>query len=152
MLRRAETAELPAIAALIARHPMQLMAMGEGWLAEIAANPANRVLVWDREGIAGFAILETAYPQVLSLPNLAVTRRGQGQALIAAVLQVAFTEMGAHRLFLDAVADNMRALTAFRRAGFTEEGCFRQCWLRPDGIWADCIGMAMLRAEWQARR
>ncbi|TKA95980.1 GNAT family N-acetyltransferase [Cereibacter changlensis] len=152
MLRRAETAELAAIAALIARHPMQLLAMGEDWLAEIAADPANRVMVWDRGGFAGFAIIETAYPQVLTLPNLAVTKAGEGRALIAGVLELAFAEMGAHRLFLDTVFDNPRALEAFRRAGFTEEGRFRQCWLRPDGLWADCIGMAILRDEWARKR
>ena len=152
MLRPAGAADLPAIGGLIDEHPMALLSYHPGWLAEVLADPASRLLVWDRKGFAGFAMLLAAWPQVLHLANLAVRHRGDGQALIAAVLCVAFDDMQAHRVFGDTASDNARARSAFRRAGFVEEGTFRQCWLRPDGQWADCTGLAILRSDWHARQ
>lgn len=155
MLRRASAADLSAIAALIAAHPMQLLAQDEAWLARIAADRASRVMVWDTgSGCDGFAVIEAAWPQVVTLVNLALAKpgRGEGRQLIAATLDLAFTEMQAHRLFCDVVHDNPAALAAFRHAGLVQEGTFRQCWLRPDGHWADCHGLAILADEWRALR
>ncbi|MBK6467148.1 MAG: GNAT family N-acetyltransferase [Rhodobacter sp.] len=151
MLRRAEAGDLPRIAALIAAHPMQLLGQDEGWLATQCAAPENRVMVWDRGGFAGFAVLELAYPQVVNLMNLAVTSpgRGEGRALIRAALDVAFRDMSAHRLFCDIAHDNEAALAAFAAAGLQREGTMRHCWLRA-GIWEDCHAFAILRDEWTA--
>ena len=153
MLRRADPGDLPAIAALIAAHPMQLLAQDMAQLQDLHVQPDTRVMIWDRGGVDGFAIIEPMYPQVVFLTNMAVTAPGQGQsqALIAAILQLVFTEMGAHRLFCDVAFDNTPALAAFRRAGLVQEGTMRQCWLRPDGIWADCHAFSMLKHEWKNR-
>lgn len=151
MLRRADRSELPAIAEMIAAHPMQLLAQDADWLGRIHDDPANRVMVWDTGAIAGFAVIELLYPQVVFLTNmgLATTGRGQGQSLIKDTLRVVFSDMKAHRLFCDVAFDNAPALAAFRRAGLVQEGTMRQCWLRPDGIWADCHAFSMLRHEWK---
>lgn len=150
MLRRAGADDLARIAALIAAHPMQLLQQPEAWLAEQHADPANRIMVWDVDGFAGFAVLEQAYPHVVNLVNLALCRpgTGAGAALIRAALDVAFGDMVAHRLFCDIAHDNAAALTAFARAGLLREGTMRQCWLR-GGVWEDCHAYAMLRSEWQ---
>ncbi len=153
MLRRADPGDLPALAALIAAHPMQLLAQDLPELQRIMDDPENRVMVWksDHGRIAGFAVIENLYPQVVFLTNMAVAEPGQGlgAALIHDVLRVVFADMGAHRLFCDVAFDNSRALAAFRHAGLVQEGTMRQCWLRPDGIWADCHAFSMLRHEWK---
>ena len=151
MLRRAGADDLPPIAALIAANPMHLLGQDLAWLTAQAGNGDNRLMVWDRGGFAGFAVLELAYPQVVNLMNLAVTVPGQGQgrALIRGALDVAFDDMGAHRLFCDIAHDNTPALAAFGRAGLQREGTMRQCWLRA-GAWEDCHAYSILRAEWQA--
>lgn len=151
MLRRAEPSDLPALAALIAAHPMVLLAQDAAGLAALMQDDGNRVLVWDRAGLAGFAVVETLYPQVVYLTNFAVTNagRGEGRALLAAVLDLAFAEMGAHRLFCDIAFDNQAALGLFGRMGLVREGTMRECWLRPDGKWADCHAFSMLRHEWR---
>ncbi|MFT4151470.1 MAG: GNAT family protein [Paracoccaceae bacterium] len=154
MLRRAGPSDLPALAALIAAHPMQLLAQDAEGLARIHADEANRVMVWESPGttgIGGLAVIEYLYPQVVFLTNLALARpgRGEGQALIAATLEVVFRDMGAHRLFCDIAFDNEPALRAFRGAGLVQEGTMRECWLRPDGKWADCHAFSMLRHEWK---
>mgnify|MGYP002652993553 CR=1 FL=1 len=155
MLRRAEPKDLPAIAALTAAHPMQLLVQDAEELARIGDDPANRVLVWENTstegGIDGFAVIELLYPQVMFLTNLGLARpgSGEGKALIDATLRVVFEDMQAHRLFCDIAFDNEPALRAFRRAGLVQEGTMRQCWLRADGIWADCHAFSMLKHEWQ---
>ena len=153
MLRQAEAAVLPRIHALIRDFPQQLLDRGDGFLATLAADADSRLLVWDRDGFAGFAMVEGMYPGVVNLSNLAVTAcgRGEGRALIAAVQDVVFTDMAMHRIFLDVAADNAAGLRAFEAAGFVREGTMRECWLRPDGIWTDCHAYSMLRREWQAR-
>jgi RimJ/RimL family protein N-acetyltransferase len=153
MLRAARPEEIPQIAALIARNPLTLQQQDEAELRALATDPQARVLV--RPGadgaMAGFATLETLYPQVLFLTNLALVQPGQGQglALIRAALAVAFDEMQAHRLFCDIAFDNAGALAAFARAGLVREGTMRECWLRPDG-WVDCHAFSMLAREWRA--
>ncbi len=154
MLRRAEPADLPRIHALIREFPQQLLDRGEGFLATLAGDAESRLMVWNRGGFAGFAMVEGMYPGVVNLSNLAVAARGRGEgrALIAAVQDMVFADRTMHRIFLDVAADNAAGLRAFEAAGFVREGTMRECWLRPDGIWTDCHAYSMLRREWEARR
>jgi GNAT superfamily N-acetyltransferase len=117
------------VSALIAAHPLALLQQSEHWLHEIAASDAQGVLVWDRDGIAGVAVLEWAYPGVVYLINLGVAQpgKGVGRALIAAVQDHVFGTMGAHRMYCDIAFDNAAALAAFAKAGFTQEGTMREC-------------------------
>lgn len=151
MLRRATDGEIPAVAAMIAAHPMALLQQSEVWLREIAAGEARGVLVWDRGGIAGCVTLDWAYPEVIYLLNLVVDRpgKGEGAALIRAVQDEVFGVMGAHRLECDVAFDNPGALALFRRAGFVQEGTLRECWQRAPGEWVDCHAFAMLAREWR---
>lgn len=151
MLRRATEGEIPAVAALIAAYPMAMLAQSEDWLREIAEGDAKGVMVWDRGGIDGVAVLDWAYPRVVYLINLglAVPGRGEGQALIRTVQAHVFGTMGAHRMICDIAFDNDAGLAAFRKAGFVQEGTMRECWNR-DGAWVDCHAFAMLAREWQA--
>lgn len=151
MLRRATEGEIPAVAALIEAHPMALLQQPEGWLREIVGGEARGVMVWDRGGIAGFATLDWAYPEVVYLYNLGVAHsgRGEGQALLSAVLAEVFGAMGAHRLSCDVVFDNPAALALFERAGFVREGMMRECWQREPGVWVDCHALSMLAREWR---
>lgn len=153
MLRPATDADIPAVAALIAAHPMALLQQSEGWLRDIAASDAQGVLVWDRGGIAGVAVLEWAYPGVVYLINLGLARpgTGEGRALIAAVQDHVFGRMGAHRMYCDIAYDNDAALAAFAEAGFTQEGRMRECWNRGADLWVDCHAFGMLAREWRAR-
>ncbi len=153
MLRPATEGEIPAVAALIAAYPMQLLAQSEGWLREIAAEDGGAVLIWDRGGIDGVAVLEWAYPGVVYLMNLGLAQpgRGEGQAFLSAVQAHVFGTMGAHRMYCDIAFDNATALTAFAKAGFVMEGTMRECWDRGAGIWVDCHAFGMLAREWRAR-
>jgi RimJ/RimL family protein N-acetyltransferase len=152
MLRRATDGEFPAVAALIAAYPMQLLAQSEGWLREIAAEDGGAVMIWDRGGIDGVAVLHWAYPRVVYLMNLGLARPGQGEgrAFLSAVQAHVFGSMGAHRMFCDIAFDNAPALAAFAKAGFVQEGTMRECWDRGAGVWVDCHAYGMLAREWRA--
>jgi len=47
--------------------------------------------------------------------------RGLGSEVLHAVMEKAFGEFGAHRLWLDTYFDNARARHVYRSAGFSEE-------------------------------
>lgn len=55
-----------------------------------------------------------------------------------------------NRVALQVRADDPRAVTAYRKAGFSEEGRLRQqAWV--NGAFADELLMAVLRDDWQRR-
>ncbi|MCA3438175.1 MAG: GNAT family N-acetyltransferase [Rhodobacter sp.] len=121
---------------------------------EIEAKTATGdLLIWTTAGHpAGFATLTQWFPRVWTIPAVAVQdrRAGTGLAMMQAVLDEMFHVRDAHRVGLDVTADNMAALSLFRRLGFVTEGVWRQCWCRPDGGWVDCVFLALLKHEWRA--
>jgi len=99
----------------------------------------------------GFVILRGIWgPEpVIEMKRIVIgpTDAGHGQAVIAMTLYKAFHELNAHRVWLDVIDDNMRALHVYRKLGFTEEGRFREAAHRKDG-WRDLILFGMLKSEW----
>ncbi|WP_374928895.1 GNAT family N-acetyltransferase [Kytococcus sedentarius] len=77
--------------------------------------------------------------------------RGLGPDATAAMLRYGFAEMGLHRIQLGVYAYNDRALAAYRKAGFTEEGRRREAVFH-DGVFHDEVLMAVLVHEWRAAR
>ena len=78
---------------------------------------------------------------------------GAGAATLGstALVDHAFREFGANRLWLDASAENPRAVKVYGRAGFRVEGTLRAHWYRPAlGRAVDLILMGLMRSEWQA--
>lgn len=73
--------------------------------------------------------------------------QGLGQEITRLVLAWAFTVLGVHRVELEVLASNSRAIGCYRACGFRQEGIRRQAGLYPDG-WKDFIVMAMLQSEY----
>ncbi len=75
--------------------------------------------------------------------------RGQGYGLeaLALMLNYAFYELNLHRVSLNVIGDNLRAIHAYEKAGFKEEGHIRQA-VQRDGQRHDLIWMGILRDEW----
>ncbi|MCU0829480.1 MAG: GNAT family N-acetyltransferase [Tabrizicola sp.] len=120
----------------------------DGEIDEVVAQ--GDAYVWDLDGtVTGFATLITWVPQVYGLGALAVTQRGQGEPFLRALLAEVFGPRGGHRIGFDVTADNSRALRLYERLGFQREGLIRECWLRPDGRWVDCLMLGLLQREWQ---
>lgn len=80
--------------------------------------------------------------------------RGLGRACVRLLKKLAFTQLHAHRFWLDVKALNTRALQLYASEGFVEEGRLRES-VRVSIEGADgydsLIVMAMLDREYQAR-
>jgi RimJ/RimL family protein N-acetyltransferase len=76
--------------------------------------------------------------------------RGLGTDAIEVAIRFGFHELGLHRIGLGVYGFNRRAIAAYRKAGFVDEGRRRQAIYR-SGAWHDEVLMGMLRADWEAR-
>ncbi|KAB8141820.1 GNAT family N-acetyltransferase [Chloroflexia bacterium SDU3-3] len=76
---------------------------------------------------------------------------GYGREAIGLLLDWAFYDQGWRRVWLRAISVNERALKAYRKIGFVEEGRLRQQAFF-QGQYVDIITMGMLREEWDAIR
>ena len=56
-----------------------------------------------------------------------------------------------HRIELEALAFNTRAIRCYLACGFRQEGVRREAELYPHG-WQDLISMSLLRSEYSPRR
>jgi diamine N-acetyltransferase len=110
----------------------------------VAENPPGQ--------IAGFAILQglCSEHKAVELKRLLVgaPNRGTGRRLLTEVIEQAFGEYGAHRLFLDVFVNNDRARHVYRTSGFREEGIMRDAIYR-DGAYHSLVLMSLLESEYQ---
>lgn len=72
--------------------------------------------------------------------------RGLGREVTRLVLSWAFAVLGVHRVQLEVLASNTRAINCYLACGFRQEGVRREAELYPDG-WKDFIMMGQLRSE-----
>ena len=79
------------------------------------------------------------------------TGRGYGTDAMRIIAGYGFREMGLHRIQLGVAAFNSAGIRAYHKAGFTEEGRYRESVLH-DGHWHDTVLMSILDREWAARR
>lgn len=158
MLRAATAADVGFIRALAGRpeNAPFITDEAETALAGYLAGPAARLLIWEAGGKpAGFALFCTVGDpsSAVELRRLALDTAGggHGQRFLRSLLDHGFGTLGAARVWLDASAENPRAMRTYERAGFTLEGRLRQHWYRPAlGRFVDLMLYGMLRAEWEA--
>nr|WP_029253711.1 GNAT family protein [Paraoerskovia marina] len=93
--------------------------------------------------------VRSANIHMLMLPNY--RGRGYGSEAIYQVLKFAFSPEGAdlHRVGLDVLAINPRAVMLYESLGFREEGRLRDAYRDGDG-WCDGIVMSILSEEFDA--
>ena len=76
-----------------------------------------------------------------------MTGRGYGTAALELSLELAFAELVLNRVWIEALADNDRAIRLYENVGFQIEGHFRQLVWR-DGRPRDVVGLSILRSDW----
>jgi [ribosomal protein S5]-alanine N-acetyltransferase len=76
----------------------------------------------------------------------ALRGRGLGREVTRLVVAWAFDVLGVHRVELQALAGNSRAINCYLACGFRHEGVRREAELYPGG-WKDFIMMGILRSE-----
>jgi [ribosomal protein S5]-alanine N-acetyltransferase len=80
----------------------------------------------------------------------ALRGRGLGREATRLVLSWGFDVLGLHRIQLEVLAGNSRAINCYLACGFRQEGVRREAGLYPDG-WKDLILMGALRPDYAAR-
>lgn len=144
--------------------------------AEKAANEAEWVRLWSRdrhrqalnhpderhwivldattqERVGYLIVLGVQDPdQCLLIKRIVITKagKGYGRSTLEQVLQKAFGEFGAHRVWLDVMEHNDRARSLYRSVGFVEEGCLRESVKTRTGF-ASMWLMSMVRSEFAAK-
>lgn len=73
--------------------------------------------------------------------------RGLGREVTRLVVAWAFDVLGVHRIQLDVVDDNRRAIDCYLSCGCRREGVRREAQLYLDG-WRDFIVMGLLQSEY----
>jgi RimJ/RimL family protein N-acetyltransferase len=80
-----------------------------------------------------------------------VWNKGYGRDAVSTILRYAFEDLNLHRVSLDTMASNERAIRSYLACGFVEEGRLRQYyWFQ--GRYVDAVEMGILRDEWLAAR
>ena len=121
-------------------------------------------LISERDDEEGFVIEYTGrvigYIQCAEEPDpefrhasidLFLTVSSQGLGLGPEAIRVLAADLidrrGHHRITIDPVADNTRAIAAYAKVGFRPVGRVRQYQRMTDGTWADALLMDLLAAE-----
>ncbi len=76
--------------------------------------------------------------------------KGYGTDAMNLILRFAFQELNLHRVSLDAVATNARAIRSYEKCGFVHEGQTRGTEFR-NNIRDNLVSMGILRTEWKDR-
>lgn len=74
--------------------------------------------------------------------------KGIGNETARLMLKYAFEDMKLHRVFLRVFASNKRAIASYKKAGFVEEGCFRDA-VRIREEYYDIMYMAILECDYR---
>ena len=78
----------------------------------------------------------------------ALRGQGLGREITRLVVAWGFGGLGLHRIELEVLAFNTRAIRCYLACGFRREGVRREAELYPDG-WKDLISMGLLRSEYE---
>lgn len=78
-------------------------------------------------------------------------RRGIGTYVLERIVTRAFSELRAHRLYLETTDDNLPMQTLLKKFGFTHEGTFRHGTCQDDGTYKDLRAYGMLESDPGAR-
>jgi diamine N-acetyltransferase len=109
----------------------------------------------DNESVIGYAILRGIRSEHRNLELKRITMRspgrGHGRHVLQLLLEKAFREFGAHRLWLDVFETNLRAQHLYRSLGFQQDGVFREAVYR-DGQFHSLFLMSMLDQEYDKTR
>jgi diamine N-acetyltransferase len=104
--------------------------------------------------LIAFVILAglTSKAHSIELARMAVVRPGTGigKPLLKDIIDMAFNELKADRLWLDVFTDNGRALHTYKAVGFREEGVLQEASLRNDGQLGSLVIMSILAKEYRA--
>lgn len=143
-------------------HPLSLAAEEQWFEAMLKKHPAEQVLVIEmRQGEESWLPLGNCSFMDLDWRNRSAEfgifigeksywSRGYGSEATRLMLQYGFGTLNLHRIWLRVFANNRRAIRAYEKAGYQQEGIQRQA-LFQEGRYIDVLVMSILRPEWEKR-
>lgn len=171
-LRAVEKTDLPlfvawlndpeVIAGLALNMPLS-MAEEEKWFEGLGSRPREeRPLAieikekkgWRLVGNSGFHNLEWSNRSAeigIFIGDKSVWNRGYGTEAVTMLLRHGFETLNLNRIFLRVFAGNQRAIRAYEKAGFVQEGRMRAAVFH-DGRYEDVLFMSVLRSDWEAHK
>ena len=113
----------------------------------------EHLIIVDDSGPAGFVLLAGLADADASIELrrivVGVKNQGIGRRALQLIIAHVFSDLKAHRLWLDVIVENERARRSYQAVGFVEEGVLREA-LRQADSYASLIVMSILRPEWEA--
>lgn len=143
----------------LAMHTPLSLVEEEGWLEKVLQNPIDeRPLVievqegkkWRMIGNSGFHNLDWRNRSAelgIVIGDKSFWDQGYGTKVMRLLLRYGFATLNLHRICLRVFEDNPRAIRAYEKAGFVNEGRQRQAEFH-DGQFFDVLWMSVLRPEW----
>jgi len=136
--------------------PVNADALRESWRAslEYSVSPSAYWVVADTPdrqpaGVAGLHSINYIHGDAIvpAFVGDAYRDLGLGPAMVAYVIDLAFSHFRLHRLTTFYRADNARAELSLAKIGFKEEGRFREGWFA-NGVRNDMVIVGLLASEW----
>jgi RimJ/RimL family protein N-acetyltransferase len=142
--------EDPEIRRLTGTHRTFTLEQIESWADGIAQDPTriDLAIIVDGRYVGDLALTEINPDNRSAGLRIALVEpgKGYGTEAIRMVLSRAFGELQLHRVSLEVFEYNERAIAAYRKCGFVEEGRMRDA-LRWDGRWYDALLMSVLSTD-----
>ena len=117
------------------------------------SDPDCAYWIVETDAAAGFVILRglRSINKCIELKRIAIAEpgRGLGRQVLARIMDMAFNEMSAHRLWLDVFEHNARARHVYRSVGFVEEGKLRES-IKYGDLYRTLVLMSILEQEYRA--
>ncbi len=130
-------------------------AAGEDWFAHILTVPYEWIIDLNGHciGVARLTLTEcdNRARYAVALFDSALYGQGLGTEVTRLVLRFAFQELKLHRVDLNVLTYNQRAIACYKKCGFREEGVDREDALI-EGQWASDMRMGILEEEWRMKR
>jgi RimJ/RimL family protein N-acetyltransferase len=104
--------------------------------------------------LIGFGDLEVNWPNQsaflgIGIGDPAYWGKGYGSDGLSLLLRFGFNELGLHRIGLNVISNNTRAIRLYEKTGFSYEGAQREAVYR-DGHRLDMVYYGILRRDWEA--
>jgi RimJ/RimL family protein N-acetyltransferase len=152
-----ETIEVRALSSSVPPLPLSLEeieARDKRWIDEGNATSAWFAIDVDAEliGICGLHSIDhyQQHAEVGIRIGMPYRGKGHGQDTVRTLVDYGFRHLNLAKISLRVLADDERAVGAYRKAGFVEEGRLRaHAWY--DGARRDELVMSVLREEWASR-
>lgn len=85
----------------------------------------------------------------IKICELSYQGKGYGQDTLITFMNYLYNHFGLQKIEIDTLADNLRALSLYKKIGFKQTRIERDYWTDPEGISHDLIFMELYKNDWK---